>query len=233
MATITAGSIVDKAQVLIQDVTGTRWPETELLGWLNDGQREVVLFKPDASVKNEDFSLVEGTKQTIPAGGVQLLKVVRSRGREGALADGKVVRLIDVRVLDDQLPNWHAATPVVAPDHYCCDQRDPATFYVYPPADGTGVLEIVYSAAPDDVASLEGTISVPDIYANALLDYILYRAYSKDAEYAGNGNRAATHYSQFAATLQGKEMVEMANDPSVKQFRGTTPQGSGPARQDR
>ena len=48
---------------------------------------------------------------------------------------------------------------------------------------------------------MNGNVSVPDIYGNALQDYILYRAYTKDSEYAGNAQRAVAHYTAFANSL--------------------------------
>jgi hypothetical protein len=48
---------------------------------------------------------------------------------------------------------------------------------------------------------VSGNISLPDIYGNALGDYVLYRAYTKDSEYAGNAQRAVAHYTAFANAL--------------------------------
>ena len=57
------------------------------------------------------------------------------------------------------------------------------------PADGSLYTAVV------------GSIGVPDIYTNALQDYILYRAYTKDTEYAGNAARAQAHYQAFVNAL--------------------------------
>jgi hypothetical protein len=71
-------------------------------------------------------------------------------------------------------------------------------------------VELVYSSYPTDITepadgalytAVTGNISVPDIYANTLVDYVLYRAYTKDAEFAGNAQRATAHYGAFSAAL--------------------------------
>jgi hypothetical protein len=91
---------------------------------------------------------------------------------------------------------------------------------VFPPANSSASLQIVYSAYPTDLSlptasslpldtsvdnsspsAIFGTISVPDIYVNALQDYMLYRAFAKDSEYAGNSARAQNHYAAFANAL--------------------------------
>jgi aspartate/methionine/tyrosine aminotransferase len=44
------------------------------------------------------------------------------------------------------------------------------------------------------------------VFANAIMDFVLYRAYMKDAEYAGNAQRASTHYQLFANSIgQGSQ----------------------------
>lgn len=214
MPTITVQSRIARAETILQDTTNTRWPVAELLEWFNDGQREIVMRKPDAYTTRESVNLVAGTRQSLPATAVQLIDVPRNMGTDG-LTPGGVVRLEDRRILDDQRPDWHTETAVVAVEHYCFDARDPKQFFVYPPADGTGSVEVVYSAAPADVVigDIDGVITLDDIYANAMLDYMLYRAYSKDADYTENAGRASGSYQAFLSSLGLKEQVESINDP--------------------
>ncbi|MBX9850020.1 MAG: hypothetical protein K2X64_12050, partial [Rhodocyclaceae bacterium] len=63
--------VIGRASTILQDATGVRWPEAELVGWLNDGQREVVQVRHDASVSNGAITLTaNSTKQTLPAGSI-------------------------------------------------------------------------------------------------------------------------------------------------------------------
>ena len=96
---------------------------------------------------------------------------------------------------------------------------DPRNFYVYPGiASGQNAfIEIVFSNSPTDLANTSATISVDDIYANAIIDFVLYRAYMKDAEYAGNAQRAQNHYQLFTASIgqggQAQTLLDPNNDP--------------------
>jgi hypothetical protein len=207
MPTVTVDSVLNRAGVLLQDTTNIRWTRNELLDWLNDGQREVVLRKPNAYTKNMTVNLVAGTKQAIPNDGVQLLKVVRNM-------PGKAIRIVDSEILDSQVPDWHTLTPNSAVQHYCYDESDLKNFYVYPPNNGAGSVEIVYSAAPPN-AVLGGVISVDDIYQAALLDYILYRAYTKDFTAGADAAKATGHYGTFMNSLGGKAQVESAINPNL------------------
>lgn len=214
MSTITAQSVVNKVQVILQDTTGVRWPDSELLDWLNDGQREIVLYKPNAFIKNLAVRMAGGTKQSLPADGVQLIDVVRNMGTNGT-TPGRAVRITMREVLDSQLPDWHSETPNSVVKHYAYSMLDPKNFYVYPPqpAAGQGYIELVYGASPTDT-TLVGTITLDDIYQNVLVDYILYRAYSKDTEYAADQNRAAAHQNAYIAALTGKAKVEVGANPN-------------------
>lgn len=217
---ITAQSIIRRCVDTLQDNTSVHWPVAELVRYLNDGQREIVLHRPDAGLSSATISCVAGTKQSIPPNGAKLIEVVRNAKPGGTF---RAVRLINKELLEAQIPNWHTMTPQDEVLHFMYDARDPKRFYVYPPATTNARLDITYSAYPTDIAeppggsaytAVTGDISVPDIYANALQDYILYRAYMKDSEYAGNAQRAQAHYAAFANALGVEAKATVAVSPS-------------------
>jgi len=78
--------------------------------------------------------------------------------------------------------------------------NNPKVFYVYPPAQ-SATTELVYSSVPMPHADSTGTIKLDDRYAPAILDYMLYRAYQKDADYAANDQRSQTAYQTFLNSL--------------------------------
>ena len=215
MATIQVNNLIARAANIAQDQTNIRWPQAEWLDWLNDAQREVVLLKPQASVKNEPVQLTAGsTKQSIPANGIQLIDVTRNMGSTGSTA-GTAIRITTREVLDAQVPTWHSDANVAGSiKHYCFDPRDPKTFYVYPKAPSVAwYVECIYAANPTD-CSLNGVIQLDDIYANALLNLMLHRAYSKDAEYAQNAQLATAYYQAAMQSLGVKTQNEVASNPN-------------------
>lgn len=209
MGTITAQVIIDKAQLVLQDSAAVRWTEAELLGWLNDGQREIVALRPDARSVIGTVTLVAGTLQTIPSTGYQLLDVLRNMGSSGT-TPGRAIRQVPAELLDSQLPTWHTSTSSDTTVHYVYDARVPKRFYVWPPANAGQKLEISYSTFPTDVAA-NAAIDLDDIYANPLMDYILYRAFSKDFEQAGTADKAAAARQSFENSLGLKAQADAAN----------------------
>lgn len=215
MPTITAQTIISRAQTLLQDTTSIRWSSAELLGWLNDGQREIVTLRPSAFSKIANVTCVAGTKQTIPtADGTLLLDVLRNMGTSGS-APGDAVRKVPRQIMDSQTPGWHSATPSTTIKHYVFDERAPKTFWVYPPASAGTQVEVLYAATPTDVPSTSSVITLDDTYMSPLIDYLLYRAYSKDTEYAGNAERAKAARAAFENTLGLKAQADTAFQGAV------------------
>ena len=219
MATVKVNDLINKAQTILQDTTSTRWPSNELVGWLNDAYREIILARPDANSESGTFTCAEGTRQVLTDGfpnALRLMDVVRNLAATSAR---RAVRLIDRIVLDDQRPGWHTETAGVNIEHYMFDPKLPREFLVYPPASTAAQLEVVFSSVPTDhdpstdYSASNETIKIVDSYANAILDYVLYRAYSKDAEYAANGQRAVQHYQAMQAAVGTKTQTDNATVP--------------------
>lgn len=224
MGILTAQNLIDRVNDTLQDTTNVRWPTAELLRYLNDGQREVVLLRPDSSVTTQAIQLAANeTKQALPSTGIRLLDVTRNMGATG-YTPGGAVRLISREVLDTQVPTWHSDTGQTAVKHYMFDPRSPKQFYVYPRVHASTQVwvELVYSSAPTDVAALGNTITLDDIYANALVDFVLYRAYSKDAEYAANVAYSQQRYQSFLTSLGVKGQTDMSVNPNQKLGRDAT-----------
>lgn len=230
-----ASEIMTSASRILLDEDYTRWTMTELAEWLTAALREVALHVPTATSRNIVIPLVEGTFQRLPADCQQVLRVVRNVDVEGDNRVGKgVITIVDRQALDSQNPNWHDGQYVryrPYARHFIFDETDPLTFYVWPGNDGTGHVEAVVSVIPtpikadagkdpEELASYGMTVDVLDVYANAILDYTLYRAYCKDAQNAGAMSRASAFYEQFANALGIKSNSSIVNSPNYKATGG-------------
>lgn len=221
--TLTGANLLSRIKDTLQDTTSVRWPEAELIRYINDAQREIVNFRPESSATTTNVQLTTGTKQTLPTAGLRLIKVVRNMSAASGSATGKrAIRIVNPDILNTQEPDWHdpgvsgdaAHTTIVK--HYMFDEDDPRNYYVYPGVAGNAFVEVVYSASPTDLTATSSTIGVDDIYANAIIDFVLYRAYMKDAEYAGNAQRASNHYQLFTGSIsqgvQSSTLLDPNND---------------------
>jgi hypothetical protein len=199
MGTVTAGAIITKAATQLIDIPGVRWTRAELLGWLNDGLRQIVLMQPNATNTPVVVQLVAGTRQTLPNGSTP----------------GRAVRIISRELLDAFNPDWHSATASAITKNYIYDLQDQTAYYVYPPSTGTNYLEINYSMQPADLTSESQVIPMFDVYQGPLLDYMLFRACTKDAEYAAGVALGQLYLATFTAATNVKEQSETKGTPEL------------------
>lgn len=212
MSTVTAQAIINKAVTQLVDAANVRWTRAELLAWLNDGVRQIVLMQPNATSSVESMKLVAGTRQKIPTTGWLLLTINRNMGLDGT-TPGRAIRIISRQLMDGFDPNWHTATASDTTIHYIYDLQDQLAFYVYPPSKGNNYVELNYSIQPPDLTSETQVVPVFPIFQPALVDYVLYRAFSKDAEYAPGLALAQMYMTTFAAAVGGKEQTETKGTP--------------------
>lgn len=212
MGTILASAIISKASIVLQDVDNDRWSQAELLGWLNDGQRAIVIAMPELTATYGNITLVAGTKQSLPGSAITLMGNMRNMGSDGN-TPGRPVREVKRHVLDAQVPDWHTMTASASVRHYVYDNRNTKSFFVYPPATVGTKVEAQYAVSPTDVASTSSAITLDDVFEPVLLDYVLYRAFGKDIEVAGNGERSGTHLQAFTTWLSAKKNVDASTQP--------------------
>ena len=216
--TVAAATLINRIAAQLVDINNVKWSRASLLDWLSVGQRMIVVIQPSASNTIEVVQLVAGSRQAIPPNGWMLLDVLRNMG-VGGTTPGRAIRLISRKLMDSFNPDWHsdaASDPVY---NYLFDPQDQMAFFVYPPSTGNNHIEINYSALPAPLTSETQNIFVPDAYEEALNHYVMFRALSKNAEFAGSPE-ASKYLDLFNATVGAKVTAEEANNPNL----GLSPQ---------
>ena len=204
--------ITNRVGRLLSDPTHVRWSVDELIDYVNDAQKQIVLLVPDANSRTDAFSITPNqSRQTLPTSpeAIRLLRITRN------LPDGRVVYPTLRSAIDAEIPTWHSATGN-AVEHYIYDPNaDRKTFYIYPRmTQGGHQVEIVYSSIPVQVTSLANDLALSDQYINPVVDWVLYRAWAKDAEYAGNAGLAQRHEASFYQQLGVKDQVADQVNPN-------------------
>jgi hypothetical protein len=159
MGTITGQYLITSAQLTLKDANAIRWTRAELLGYLNDGQRELVTIKPEACTINTAIKLAAGlTKQSIPDAAIALLDVTRNMGSDGA-TPGRAISITSKSMLDAVVPTWSSASNSEGYiTHFTYDPRNPKVFYVYKKAPTADLyVEVIYSSVPAAAASLSSS----------------------------------------------------------------------------
>lgn len=232
-----AWDIAKKVAKTLNDDANIRCTVDELVMWFNSAQRAIVDMKPDVLTANGSIALVAGTKQSVAVvtvGGVnktglKMLKPIRNTG-----TFTRTIKAVAQNVLDTVLPGWHSATASAEVKSVVVDEKDPLTFYTYPPqpATGSGTIEALVAITPTDVtAAVDGLsftsgqlLALPDLQENNMVDMMLYRALSKDSKNAINLQRAQNHYNAAATSLGLKVQSNKYYTPSSSFNQGGTAQ---------
>ena len=200
--TILGRAVVVKAQRVLNDLNAGNWPLDEVVDWLNEGQRRITLLRPDASSELKEMDLVAGTLQSVPAGTVRILDVTRNVG-------GRAITYIKRADLDAFDAGWHTGAANVIVKHWASDERLPERFWCYPPQPASpGQIEILRSVLPANVTldgvngeSVDSVIGISDIYEGPLIDFTVYRSFTKDATYTVRGGKADMAWNHFLQSL--------------------------------
>lgn len=235
------------AQLNDLDPQFNRWTQADLLMGLNDAQTVIATYMPWSCARSDAIKLKPGTKQTIdriaatdivPGDGstpVEMLghslhRVVRNAGNTGT-KPGRAVTLTDFDTMDIMDPNWHASQGAELLQ-YVYDPRNPKLFYAYPGVSTTGSVwvEVAYQAAirrivatgPAQFAATGSdstTLTVDDKFIPDVHNYMMARAYLKDAEAGGNAQMAGSYAQLFAGSINAQVSAMTGVNPNLQSLQ--------------
>lgn len=203
---INVADVIRSTAATLNDEDHVRWPVAELFDAINQAASATVVLRPSANAVSKNLTLVEGAEQTLPQDSIQLLDII-------ANDDGTPVDRTERYLLDAQAPGWRKEKKRSRIRHFTYDDRAPNKFYVYPPAEAGVVVEAMYSEPPPLVTSETDTLALGRVYLPAIINYVLYRAFSKDSEFA-DGQIAMLHYQSFSQALGIQNQSAVAVSPN-------------------
>lgn len=209
-----ASDVIARTRDLLLDtVEPYRWTDAELLRWLSDAQRALVVRVPEAHTTASTVKVLAGKyRQALPANAYRLLDVPRNLGVDGT-TPGSVIRLIGRSVIDALVPAWMSATgPVI--EHYMYDYKQPGVFLVYPTPATDMYVECVHSTAPAEVTALASDLPLSDMYQSPLVNYTAFRAFAKDIDSPVSAERAAAYNALFKGDLDDNTASTSARVPA-------------------
>lgn len=214
-----------------------RWTRLDLLDYLNDAQTQLYVLRPAAFTRTETYILRSGTLQGPLPDGCQLQRLVGS-------GDGTRARKVDDGLL--QAFAGFGCKPACALGAYrvsgfSFNPEDASHFFVDPPVPDDGsryTVTITCQQAPrlivaDDLdtpmppppAAPADQLDAPGSLRNALIEWMLYRAYSVDMESAQSATKQALHLQTFNTMLG---IVERKTTVVAASQSGRQPTGARP-----
>lgn len=220
--TTTVASVISPVRDQLMDPAGIRWSTAELLRYIDDAQRYIASVRPESTATHGVIALVPGTLQSIPSVATRLLDISRNTNAAGT-ANGRAIRLVDRETLDSSSPYWHDSQRVPftnEPRNYVYNQAvDPRVFYTYPGVKdaATAYVHATYAVTPA-YPTENGSLAVADTFSVAVINYVLFRAYSKETEYGAEGGKAQLHLQLFLNAIGEDIKVAKVSSPNARRL---------------
>ncbi len=208
-----ASAVLSRVRDDLHDEEGLRFTAENLLAWLSDAQRAIVLLRPDAGAVTEIVTLQAGaTQQRLPENGVRFLGVLRNIKADDK--SGRAVMLTTLEALNAGAPLWHIGGELSQEVfEYAPDENTPTIFWVSPPPAENVQVEIKYAVEPKEVAGEGEELAVFGTFAEPLREYMLYRAYARnDMQYDFQG-RANMHLQRFYTAIGDEQKARILSSP--------------------
>ena len=199
----TVDDLVQDAAEILNDPNHDRWTYSNMVKWVNQAISAICNLNPSVHVEKRDLPLVEGAIQSLDASYSGFVRGLYTK--VGGTTPGKTPVKGDLGAVTLINPSWMSDTPDNEIDEIMYDPDTPHTFFVYPPqpAATTNTLYAEVGTIPPLKVPAD-TSPIPAKYDTAIVDYVLWRALSLDAEHASQDGRAAVHYNTYKAAVLGK-----------------------------
>lgn len=199
--------LLERAAIQLYDESLTNWSEPELIAWLDEALGALAGIRPDLFMQTSTVQLVPGCRQQTMNGSIRVIRVLATRETESG--PPRAVTQFDIRSMSAARPDWQGDPPGRMRQFALVNDAD--VFYCYPPqpqpAHWADIEHVRMPEIPDPgadgYAGIE--IDVDPRFKRTLLDYMLYRAYAKDAESA-SVQQAGAYYQAFEAGAHGERM---------------------------
>lgn len=195
------------------DSANYRWSNTDLISYINDACRLILIKRPDANTVPTAVTLVAGALQTIPDTAYRLIDVVCNL--DASNNQGRAVTIVDSTVLDSFSPGWRSSAKGSSVKHFIFDPRSPRRFEVYPPVNAGVKVQAKLANYAGQANATGSTVGLSDEYMEHLVCFTLYKAYARDMEFAGNAELAASYLALFNGMLGDKTMADIAFSPGM------------------
>lgn len=208
---MTPNSVIPEVRALIKDADATAYrnQDTDILLAINRAVKRVALVRPDLFTTITTLPLVAGVLQTVPNFG----RIVEVFG----MTAGSSVTEANREIMDNLTPTWRSVAQAT-PTNWMRHSRDPNKFFVSPPSNGVGSLDVEYTIAPATYG-LADPIPLQETYSPAVVDMTVAEIEWADDENVLN-QRADVFYKRSVTALTGALEQRMLTDDEKGGVKG-------------
>ncbi len=202
---VKTSTLIERIDFVTSDYRRAHFQLADISLFLNEAQSLIAEAVARAATRQLPFTLQPGMHQdlrtdtTVPW--IQLLQVV-CRANASGLPTGRDIRAVDGVVLARVAPNYRS-TPPGPPVEYAFNPLRPLEFDVMPPAAGGEKVVVQATVRPGPICVLNPAktalqdpnevIGLADGFDAPMVDWALFRLFTKDAADQAYAARAASH----------------------------------------
>lgn len=190
--TKTANDVITSVNRQFGDESGTQITSSDVIRWLNDGQREIVLKNTEVNQAMVRINVTSGQNAYPVLANVPDIMVIHS-----IHFDGQIIRpmtFVQAQELIIQSDDTQTATV----PSFWYEYAGVINLWPMPSVTLAQGLTIFYSKAPTLITTPTAPLSVPDSYFKALVDYCTAQAHELDQDFASANIKA----QQFETGIQ-------------------------------
>lgn len=175
------------------DESGVQVTDTDLIRWINAGQRNIVLENTDLLEKTATSNfVVDQNEYSLPAD-ILIFKFISIK--YDVELSYKPLQAYDFVKFNEYIDNWDGTTyrpgrPLVYTIH-----ANKVIFFPTPDKAVTDGIKVYYNRKPVEVTVDGDTPDLPELYHDALVNYCMFQAHKMDEDYnaasAENGEMLA------------------------------------------
>lgn len=193
-----AARFLEAAKRALNSQGSSRWPDSELLAYLEDALSQLLLIRPQLFLGRLEAVLVPGEEQEVPAELAKLMRV------EGLVDDsGRIYQRFGAPG-NAKMRAFLQACPGDIPTSYFMEEGADRVYFVTPgvPDDG-GTLRarLIGELTPSAITSLTADVSLQGDeimrHKNQIVAWMLYRAFATETESPALLEKAKMYREEF------------------------------------
>ena len=195
--TYTVQDVFSRAMRTFGDESGVQLETTDLLRWINDGQRDIVQRESILKAKSSVMSTAGVASYSWPAENILSIDSLHYDGQK--IANMSFAQA-EQDVIGDQ-PSNTADQPII-----WYEWAGQFTFYPIP--ETSKQITIYFTKAPAAVTAPTDLLSIPDRYFNSLLQYVLQQAYEMDEDWQASDAKSKQYNESLAILSDGERTAQ-------------------------
>jgi len=187
------------------DESSVQVTDADIVRWVNDGQREVVMQNPSLLEKITTANIVAAQDQyTYPTD----MRQLRSLSYKSTSSPTYIkMQGMSLQEFDQYMDGWDGDLYGRSDPLVYCTFANLINVFPTPQSNATAGLKLYYFRQPVDLVNDSDIIDLPVGYHSAIVEYCLKMAYELDEDWTSVGNKA----QEFNAAVSGQRNQEKDN----------------------